>query len=66
MEMIPASYLFKDIYHQQWEANQIQAEAVVNDNSSHGLLTPIRHFLQLMHNSRSKPGRAYFGIHAYD
>jgi hypothetical protein len=64
--MIPASYLFKDVYHQQWEANLIEAEAVAHDNSSHGLLTPIRHLLHFMRNRHSKPGRAYFRVHAYD
>ncbi len=64
--MIPASYLFKDIYHQQWEADQPEAAAVVTHNSSHGLLVPIRHLLQFTRNRHSKPGRAYFGTHAYD
>lgn len=40
--MIPASYLFKNIYHQHWEeAPEASAPVHHNRRFLHGLMTPI-------------------------
>lgn len=40
--MIPASYLFKDIYHQHWEeAPEASAHIEKNHRFIDGLMTPI-------------------------
>jgi hypothetical protein len=40
--MIPASYLFKDIYHQHWEeAPEASAHIEKNPRFIDGLMTPI-------------------------
>lgn len=63
--MIPASYLFKDIYRQQWEREPLALAPTETRNPSGGVMTPLKAFLQaLLH--QGKPGRAYFGVHAYD
>ncbi len=63
--MIPASYMFKDIYHQQWEQKASDSALTGGTSSTDGLITPTKLLFQAMLH-RSKPGRAYFGVHAYD
>jgi hypothetical protein len=62
--MIPASYMFKDIYHQQWEQEQTMPHAPEHHQS--GVTTPAWHLMLALLHRRAKPGRHYFGVHAYD
>ena len=62
--MIPASYMFKDIYHQHWE-NEETSPQPVDNNQFGGMTTPAWHLMLTLLHRRFKPGRQYFGAHAY-
>ena len=62
--MIPASYLFKDIYRQHWDT----PDAPVTARSHHfitGLLSPLTGIVATLARRRRAPAR-HFGVHAYD
>ena len=62
--MIPASYLFKDIYRQHWDT----PDAPVTERShrfTSGLLSPLTGIVATIARRRRAPAR-HFGVHAYD
>lgn len=65
--MIPASYLFKDIYKQTWE--EADAAPIVVEKRGRfidGLMTPIDGAIKaLLHRRSHRPART-FSSHAYD
>jgi hypothetical protein len=63
--MIPASYLFKNIYHQHWEQEQPEPKAP-EQHKWNGVTTPIWERLAGVLHRSGKPGRRYYGVHAYD
>jgi hypothetical protein len=65
--MIPASYLFKDLYQQHWEEDTSTPTLPVEQTRfTNGLTTPIYYRLAAILRKRDKAGRRYFGVHAYD
>lgn len=64
--MIPASYLFKDIYHQHWEETP-QASTPIDRNSRFldGLMTPIASAIAAILARRGRRGTAPHR-HAYE
>ena len=62
--MIPASYLFKDIYRQHWDT----PDAPVTERNrrfTSGLLSPLTGIVATIARRRQAPAR-HFGVHAYD
>jgi hypothetical protein len=64
--MIPASYLFKDLYQQHWEEDTSTPAPIEHTRFNDGLTTPIHHLFTAIVRRRDKAGRRYFGVHAYD
>lgn len=64
--MIPASYLFRDVYQQHWETEALPDTEPHPVRFRDGLLTPLRILLTQLLQRHGKPGRIYFGTHAYD
>ena len=64
--MIPASYMFKDIYHQHWEEDATIRKTPQQVRFPNGLTTPVQLLAKAMLHRNGKPGRQYFGVHAYD
>ena len=64
--MIPPSYMFKGIYHQHWEQEVPVEPDIEPVPFSGGLTTRVQLLLRSMLHRTSKPGRRYFGVHAYD
>lgn len=65
--MIPASYLFKDIYNQKW--HEPDATPAIVENRGHfldGLMTPIAGAISALAHRRTHRTAKYFGSHAYD
>ncbi len=62
--MIPASYMFKDVYHQHWEQEQTATQATAQRPT--GETTPAWHLMLALLHRRAKPGRSYLGVHAYE
>lgn len=65
--MIPASYLFKDIYKHHWE-DAAELPTVVENRTRFldGLMTPIAGAVSaVFHRANRKPVRHY-GVHAHD
>lgn len=64
--MIPASYLFKDIYHQHWE--EPAAPVVVENNRRFigGLMTPVAAAIGAVFHRPTRAQQRHFGGHAYE
>lgn len=63
--MIPASYLFKDIYRQHWE----EPGAPAPSKSRHfpdGLLSPLARAVGTLLARQRKARSHHFGAHAYE
>ncbi|MCR6673914.1 hypothetical protein [Devosia ginsengisoli] len=60
--MIPASYLFKDIYRQHWEA----PAAIKTRRFPDGLLRPLARAVSALLAHQDKTRSHHFGAHAYD
>lgn len=65
--MIPASYLFKDIYRQHWEEADA-APAIVENRGRFldGLLSPIAGAVSAVLHHRPAASRPRLGRHAYE
>jgi hypothetical protein len=61
--MIPASYLFKQVYHQQWEDN---AAVRPQHRFLAGLLTPIAAGIAAVRHRRPQRSERLLGGHVYD
>ncbi|MET3924710.1 hypothetical protein [Devosia sp. 2618] len=64
--MIPASYMFKDIYHQHWEQPDAPASAEQNHAPKGGLLTPLAHLLRAITTRRKSATGYQISSPAYD
>ena len=64
--MIPASYLFKDMYQQAWETPDAEPGTEPRQRFFDGLVTPIAAAFGALLRARHKPGTRYLGTHAYD
>lgn len=64
--MIPASYLFKDLYRQSWD-DAADVPTVVPPRSRYfdGLLTPIAGAISALFQRHRAPV-SHYGVHAYD
>lgn len=64
--MIPASYLFKDIYVRHWE--EPDAPVVIHHRRRFfdGLTTPLAGAISAVFARRSRVGGHYRGSHAYE
>lgn len=63
--MIPASYLFKQVYHQHWEKSDAPA-AENHRRFLDGLMTPIARASSALFARRKKRHGYHLGSHAYD
>lgn len=64
-EMIPASYLFKQVYHQHWEAPDAPVVTQHNQRFFDGLVSPLTAAITAMRTRRGKLHH-HQGRHAYD
>lgn len=64
--MIPASYLFKDIYRQHWE--EVEVPVVVENRGRFldGLLSPIAGAVTAVLHRRPAASHRRLGRHAYE
>ena len=63
--MIPASYLFKDVYHQHWDEPDAPVRIARHHRFPDGLLNPFAGISATI--ARRRRARThYFGAHAYD
>ncbi|MGB3339431.1 MAG: hypothetical protein WBA73_19820 [Devosia sp.] len=63
--MIPASYLFKDVYHQHWEEPEPLRHVVGKPSFFSGLMTPLAGVLETVLTPRTRAARHHRG-HAYE
>lgn len=64
--MIPASYLFKNTYHQTWEAEEKATAPKGRPHFLSGLMTPLTAAITAL-IAKSKTRRTqHFGHHAYE
>jgi hypothetical protein len=64
--MIPASYLFKEIYHQTWEEPDTPVVTHHRRRFFDGLATPFAGAISAVFARRSKASDNYLGGHAYE
>lgn len=64
--MIPASYLFKSVYHQHWEEPDPAPRAPRGLGFFSGLMTPFGGVLEAVLSARSLTSRHHRGGHAYE
>lgn len=63
--MIPASYLFKDIYRQHWEEPEAPA-AIKTRRFPDGLLRPLARAVGALLARQGKIRSHHSGVHAYE
>jgi len=64
--MIPASYLFKDIYRQHWEEPAAPVVVEKNRRFIDGLMTPVAAAIGAVFHRPTRAQQRYFGGHAYE
>ena len=64
--MIPASYLFKDLYRQSWETPDTPVIAEPRQRFTNGLVTPIALAVIALFAKRTKKHGHRSGSHAYE
>ena len=64
--MIPASYLFKDVYQQHWEDPNAPVVANHRRRFFDGLTTPLAGAISAVFARRSRARDHYLGGHAYE
>lgn len=62
--MIPASYLFKDVYHQHWDEPEMPV-IIERHHRPDGLLRPFVGLAATIIRRRRAQAR-HFGVHAYE
>lgn len=63
--MIPASYLFKEVYKQSWETAEAPTIVAPRNSYIDGLLTPIAGAISALFQRHRDPV-SHYGIHAHD
>ena len=63
--MIPASYLFKQVYIRAWEEPSVPAP-IETARFLDGLMTPLSGAIHAVLSRRPKLDRHHVGTHAYD
>lgn len=64
--MIPASYLFKDIYRRHWEEAPDPIVTAKNHRFIAGLMSPLLGAVVALFQPRLQPGTRIFVEHAHD
>ena len=64
--MIPASYLFKDVYQQNWLESAIVSKDTPKLVPTDGLTTRIGSFLAAILRRQGAPDRHYGSVHVYE
>lgn len=64
--MIPASYLFRNAYRQQWEEPDLPSSTQQRRSFFTGLMTPIAGALDAVFTRGHKVPDHHLGVHAYD
>lgn len=64
--MIPASYLFKDVYRQAWDEPDAPVVAHHRHRFFDGLTTPLAGAISAILARRPKAATHHFGGHAYE
>jgi hypothetical protein len=64
--MIPASYLFKNVYHQHWEEPEPVRHPVAKPSFFSGLMTPLSGALETVLTPHARSTRHHLSGQAYE